>query len=107
MCLGHTVSLCFNLGVGTNRASALCTRVGAQLVKALGAHMLVVLLHILLPVQIITAVVAVEAIGHGGGEVTPRTCEKRKFRQWTSTLPTNLGIVPLYATWGQCCLLKH
>lgn len=69
----HSVTLCFNLGVSTNRTSALCTGVGAQLVKALGAYVLVVLLHILLPMQVVTAVVAVEAISHGGGEITPGT----------------------------------
>lgn len=55
------------LGVSTNGAFALCTRIGAELIKALGAHVLVILLHILLAMQIVTAVVAVKAISHGGG----------------------------------------
>lgn len=70
----------FNLGVGTNRTPALCARVGAQLVEALGAHVLVVLLHVFLPVQVVAAVVAVEAVGHGGGEVAPGTWDKEKRR---------------------------
>lgn len=55
------------LGVSTNGAFALCARIGTELIKALSAHVLVILLHILLPMQIVTAVVAVEAISHGGG----------------------------------------
>lgn len=55
------------LGVSTNGTSALCAGIGTELIEALGAHVLVILLHILLPVQIVTAVVAVEAVGHGGG----------------------------------------
>lgn len=59
------------LGISTNGSSALCARVGTDFIKALGAHVLVVLLHVLLPMQVVPAVEAVEAIGHGGGEVTP------------------------------------
>lgn len=66
------------LGISTNGASALCAGVGTELIKTLGAHVLVVLLHILLPVQVVTAVVAVEAISHGGGKITPGTSPKRK-----------------------------
>lgn len=62
------------LGVRTHGALALCAGVGAQLVEALGAHVLLVLLHVLLPVQVVPAVVAVEAVGHGGAHVTPGTC---------------------------------
>lgn len=65
------------LGVSTNGAPALCAGVGADLIKALGAHMLVLLLHIFLPVQVVPAVVAVKAVSHGGGEVTPGTSAKR------------------------------
>lgn len=68
------VTLCFHLGVSTNGALALCAGVGAELIEALGAHVLLVLLHIFLPMQVVTAVVAVEAISHGGGEITPGTC---------------------------------
>lgn len=65
------------LGVGTNGAFALCAGVGAELIKALGAHVLVVLLHVLLAVQVVTAIVAVKAVSHGGGEVAPGTPPKR------------------------------
>lgn len=68
------VTLCFHLGVCTNGAFALCAGVGTELIKALGAHMLLVLLHIFLPVQVVTAVVAVKSISHGGSEIIPGTC---------------------------------
>lgn len=45
-----------------------------MLVEAPDAHHLLILLHILLPVQAVTAVETVGAIGHGGAEVTPGTC---------------------------------
>lgn len=61
------------LGISSDGASALCTGVGTQFVKTLGAHMLVVLLHILLAVQVVPAVVAVEAVCHGRAHVVPRT----------------------------------
>lgn len=84
-----------HLGVGTNRTSALCAGVGTEFVKALGAHMLLILLHVLLPVQVVTAVVAVEPVGHGGAEITPGTCEKHARHR---------GVFPLNTRWGQCCL---
>ena len=65
-----SLTLCFHLGVGTDGLLALGAGVGAELVKALGADVLVILLHVLLPVQVVTAVVAVEALTHGGGEIT-------------------------------------
>lgn len=68
-----TQTLCFHLGVSADGAFALRTGVGAELIEALGAHVLFVLLHIFLPVQVVPAVVAVEAISHGGGEITPGT----------------------------------
>ena len=60
-----------HLSVGPDRASAFHARVGADLVKALGAHVLLVLLHVLLAVQVVTAVEAVKSFGHGGGEIAP------------------------------------
>lgn len=70
----NKTALCFHLGVRTDGLLALSAGVGAQLVKALDAHVLVVLLHALLAVQVVAAVEAVGAVGHGGGEVSPRTC---------------------------------
>lgn len=61
------------LGVGSDGTSALCAGVGTELVEALGAHMFVVLLHVLLAVQVVPAVVAVEAVRHGGAHVVPWT----------------------------------
>lgn len=69
------VCVCDHLGVGAYGAFALCTGVGADLVEALGAHGLLVLFHIFLALQVVAAVEAVEAVGHGGGEVAPGTCE--------------------------------
>lgn len=71
LCLSLT--LCFHLGVSADGLLALSAGVGAELVEALGADVLVILLHVLLPVQVLTAVVAVEALTHGGGEITPGT----------------------------------
>lgn len=84
--------LCFHLGVSSNGTSALCAGVGTELIKALGAHVLVVLLHILLPVQVVTAVVAVEAISHGGGKITPGTCT-------THTRLSDSGHIELLQGW--------
>ena len=60
-----------HLSVCPDRASAFHARVGADLVKALGAHVLLVLLHVLLAMQVVTAVEAVKSFGHGGGEIAP------------------------------------
>lgn len=68
----------FHLGVGADGALALGAGVGAELVEALGAHVLLLLHHVLLAVQVVPAVVAVEAVGHGGGEVAFVTCGKPK-----------------------------
>lgn len=69
----QTLALGFHLGVRTDGLFALCAGVGAQLVEALDAHVLVVLLHVFLAVQVVAAVEAVGAVSHGGGEVTPGT----------------------------------
>ena len=74
-------TLCFHLGISTNGASALCAGVGTELIKALSAHMLFVLLHILLPMQVVATVVAVEAISHGGGKITPGTYKNKQACQ--------------------------
>lgn len=62
-----------HLCVSTNGASTLGAGVGTELIEALGAHMLVVLLHILFAVQVVAAVVAVEAVSHGGAHIMPGT----------------------------------
>lgn len=69
-----SLTLCFYLGVGANGASTLCTGVGTELVEALGAHVLLILLHVFLAVQVVAAVEAVGSISHGGGEIRPGTC---------------------------------
>ena len=65
----HTHSLtnmpCVHLSISADGAAAVSTGVGAKLIKAFGAHVLVILLDVLLPVQLVTAIVAVEALGHG------------------------------------------
>lgn len=65
------------LGISSDGASALCTGVGTELVKTLGAHMFVVLLHILLAVQVVPTVVAVKAVCHGRAHVVPWTSLSR------------------------------
>lgn len=53
------------LGVCANGLAALHTGVGTELVKALQAAVVAILLHILLPLQRVPAVVAVEFLSHG------------------------------------------
>lgn len=90
-------ALRFHLGVCTDGLLALGAGVGAQLVKALDAHVLLILLHALLAVQVVAAVEAVDAVGHGGGEVTPGTCGSDSERespfthQWGALLPHHLA----------------
>lgn len=82
----------FNLGVRTDGLLALGAGVGAQLVEALDAHVLVVLLHVLLAVQVVAAVEAVGAVGHGGGEVTPGTCGSDRERESPFQTPEGGGV---------------
>ena len=79
---------CVHLGIGADGAAAVSAGVGTELIEALGAHMLFVLLHVLLPVQVVPAVVAVEAISHGGGEIMPETCRENTThcQTYTSTM---------------------
>lgn len=81
-----SLTLCVHLGVGANGASTLCTGVGTELVEALGAHMLLILLHVFLAVQVVAAVEAVGSIGHGGGEIRPGTCGATSEGQNTAPL---------------------
>lgn len=93
-----SLTLCVHLGVGADGASTLCAGVGAELVEALGAHMLLILLHVLLAVQVVAAVEAVGSIGHGGGEIRPGTCGARTHR-------SEHGSSPSHTRWGQCCFV--
>lgn len=52
------------LGVGTNGLAAFHTGVGAELVKTLQAAVVAILLHVLLPLQGVPAVVAIELLSH-------------------------------------------
>ena len=47
----------------------------AELVEALEAAVVAVLLHVLLPLQVVSAVVAVELLSHGAYFIAGRTCE--------------------------------
>lgn len=62
------------LGVGADGLAALHTRVGAELVEALEAAVVAVLLHVLLSLQVVSAVVAVELLSHGAYFIAGRTC---------------------------------
>lgn len=52
------------LGVGTDALVAFHTGIGTELVKAVQAAAVAILLHVVLPLQGVTAVVAVK-LGHG------------------------------------------
>lgn len=62
------------LGVGADGLAALHTRVGTELVEALEAAVVAVLLHVLLSLQVVSAVVAVELLSHGAYFIAGRTC---------------------------------
>lgn len=62
------------LGVGTDGFLALNAGVGTDLVKALDTAVAALLLHVLLPLQRVTAVVAVKTLRHGAHSVTARPC---------------------------------
>lgn len=62
------------LGVGTDGFLALNAGVGTDLVKALDTAVAALLLHVLLPVQRVTAVIAVKALRHGAHSVTAGPC---------------------------------
>lgn len=59
------VLIMYLLGVCSNGLAALHTGVGAELVEALQAAVVAVLLHVLLPLQGVPAVVAVKLLSHG------------------------------------------
>lgn len=63
-----------HLGISPNGATAFGACVGTELVEALCTHVLLILLNILLPMQVVTAVVTVEAFSHGGSSVAPGSC---------------------------------
>lgn len=102
-----------HLGVGTDGTLALCTGVGTELIKALGANVLLILLHVLLPVQVVTAIVTVKAISHGGGEVTPGTWEKQErssIALWCSLKASDEGSVAFsdrVLSWGRRSLRQN
>lgn len=57
--------------------------------------MLFVLLHVLLAVQVVAAVEAVGAVGHGGGQITPRACGSDKQSESVSLhTPEGGGVAP-------------
>lgn len=58
------------LRISSDRSTAFRTGVGAQLVKAAHTHMLLILLDVLLAMQVISAVEAVEALRHDGARIT-------------------------------------
>lgn len=86
------------LGVGANGLAALHTRVGAELVEALEAAVVAVLLHVLLPLQVVPAVVAVELLSHGAYFIAGRTsqwmCAERDVFSEGGTLLTTSDVLP-------------
>lgn len=67
-----TVLMVQLLGISPNGATAFGACVGTELVEALCTHVLLILHHILLPMQVVTAIVTVKAFRHGGSRVAPR-----------------------------------
>lgn len=63
------------LGVRTDGLAAFHTGVGAELVKALQAAVVAILFHVLLPLQGVSAVVAVKLLSHGTHLVPGGTCQ--------------------------------
>lgn len=82
------------LGVGADGLPAVHTGVGAELVEALEAAVVAVLLHVLLPLQVVPAVVAVELLSHGAHLVAGGTSRwmcgdwdvfSKGWTRWTTT----------------------
>lgn len=67
-----------HLGVSTDGFLALDAGVGTDLVEALDAAVPALLLHVLLPLQRVAAVEAVEALRHGAHGVTARPCRRNQ-----------------------------
>lgn len=67
-----------HLGVSSDGFLALNAGVGADLIEALDAAVASLFLHVLLPLQVFTAVVAVKAVQHGAHGVTARPCKREE-----------------------------
>lgn len=61
------------LCINADWSTAFCAGVCAQLVEAADADVLIVLVDVFFTLQVVSAVEAVEALGHGGAEVAART----------------------------------
>lgn len=72
---GHSKFIPY-LGIGPDGLPALGTGVGTELLKALDTAVASFLLHILLPMQRGTTIVAVETLGHGAHSVAAGTCSE-------------------------------
>lgn len=72
------------LAVRTDGLAAVHAGVGAELVKALQAGVVAILLHILLPLQGVPAVVAVKLLSHGAHPIPRGTCGGKQIEQMTN-----------------------
>lgn len=77
------LSQCY-LGVRTDGFAAFHTGVGAELVKALQAAVVAILLHVLLPLQGVPAVVAIKLLSHGAHLVPGGTYGGKQKEQMTN-----------------------
>lgn len=75
------------LGVRTNGLATFHAGVGAELVKALQAAVVAILLHILLPLKGVPAVVAVKLLSHGAHLVPGGTYGGKQAEQMTNGRP--------------------
>lgn len=85
-----------DLGVGPDGFLALGAGVGAELLEAFDAAVPPLLLHVLLALQRVPAVVAVEALRHGAHGVAARPCESTAaegtaLRPWKLLQPPGAG----------------
>lgn len=87
-CSSPVPALSTHLGVSADGFLALDAGVGADLVEALDAAVAPLLLHVLLALQRVAAVEAVEALRHGAHGVTARPCERNQ-RELTALNPSS------------------
>lgn len=71
------ISFAAHLSISTNRLATLSASVGAELVEAAHAHRLLVLLDVLLALQVVSAVEAVETLSHGGAQIAAGGCRHK------------------------------
>lgn len=77
-----------HLCISTYRFATLGAGVGAELVEAAHAHRLVIFLDVLLALQVVSAVEAVETLGHGGAQIAARACRDKTKAKYKTDFQT-------------------